>query len=212
MNLAIPKGRFCNYLQHTLVELGIDLVDTINYSRYIYPDLICKFVKMQDIPLLLHKGIFDMGFACDEWIAENDVDLVKLIEFNTYNVNIAAITSASYYEVETIDDLVNKFAGQPLAIVSEYENISTNYLNRLGLEYSLLKVSGSCESYIPEFAQMIIDCVESGKTIKANNLKIIQEIMCCKLYLVANKEYYNSCYPHIEQLIRRLASNLPSNK
>jgi len=76
---------------------------------------------------------------------------------------------------------------RPLIVASEYKNISTRYLDKLGLDYQLLRSYGATEVFPPEDADMIIDNTSTGTTIVANRLKIVDTVMESSTKFIANK-------------------------
>ena len=75
-----------------------------------------------------------------------------------------------------------------LIVASEYKNISTDYLNNLGLDYQLLRSYGATEVFPPEDADMVIDNTSTGTTIRANRLKIVDTVMESTTQFIANSK------------------------
>jgi len=181
LKLVLPKGRINTKVLKLLSDCGIDLIgDDRNYRPNAYGfDLEVKLLKSQNIPSLVEIGQHDIGFAGLDWIEERNCQVEILKDLNYDPVRIVACIPEDWDWQE--------MQKRPLIVASEYKNISTRYLDKLGLDYQLLRSYGATEVFPPEDADMIIDNTSTGTTIVANRLKIVDTVMESSTKFIANK-------------------------
>src|SRR3989339_508905 len=95
---------------------------------------------------------------------------------------------------------------RPLIIATEYESLAARWAFEKGLSHITVQTHGSTEAYAPEHADIIFDCVETGVTMKANNLVIVDEILDSTTHLVANKFSLRNRYlsEQIEEVVEKI--------
>lgn len=167
ISIGLPKGNVFDKSKEIVEKFtGSSVVDgklKIEYKNYRF-----YFLKHRDIPFLVENGKLDYGITSDEWIAETGVAVARIKELDWCNTQIALIKSKNY-----VGDLLN--------CVTEFENIAKKYFeNSVQIE----RISGSSEALIPEIYNCCIDCVESGKTLKVNDLVVEDVIFNSKIVLI----------------------------
>ena len=188
--VAIPKGHLPGELLYILDALNFTQEHSKCYTRSL-SGFTCKYFKVQDIPALVADGVADVGFAYGEWIVEHQADVFPLLTFDFYHVSIEAITANFHGDVDNLASLAQKLAPEPLRVCSPYEHIARTYLQAQNIDFVLRKIYGSAEAYPPECADLIIDCVETGETAHANNLKVIDKLFHCNAHFIANTSLYH---------------------
>ncbi len=182
LKLVLPKGRINTKVLKLLSECGIDLIgDERNYRPNAYGfDLEVKLLKSQNIPSLVEMGQHDIGFAGIDWIEERNcnVEILKNLQYDPVRIVACIPEDWDWQEMQK----------RPLIVASEYKNISTRYLDKLGLDYQLLRSYGATEVFPPEDADMIIDNTSTGTTIIANRLKIVDTVMESSTQFIANAD------------------------
>ena len=182
LKLVLPKGRINTKVLKLLSDCGIDLIgDERNYRPKAYGfDLEVKLLKSQNIPSLVEMGQHDIGFAGLDWIQERkcNVEILKDLGYDPVRIVTCIPEDWDWQEMQK----------RPLIVASEYKNISTRYLDKLGLDYQLLRSYGATEVFPPEDADMIIDNTSTGTTIRANRLKIVDTVMESTTQFIANAD------------------------
>lgn len=182
LKLVLPKGRINTKVLKLLSDCGIDLIgDDRNYRPNAYGfDLEVKLLKSQNIPSLVEMGQHDIGFAGIDWIEERNckVEILKNLGYDPVRIVACIPEDWDWQEMQK----------RPLIVASEYKNISTRYLDKLGLDYKLLRSYGATEVFPPEDADMIIDNTSTGTTIIANRLKIVDTVMESSTQFIANTD------------------------
>ncbi len=198
LKLVLPKGRISKKVLALLSDCGIDILgDERNYRPKAYGfDLEVKLLKSQNIPSLVEIGQHDIGFAGLDWIQERRSEVVILKDLGFDPVKIVTCIPEDW-DFESMKS-------RKLIVASEYKNIATDYLNRLGIDYQLLRSYGATEVFPPEDADMIIDNTSTGTTIRANRLKIVDTVMESATQFVANEKVLND--PQKRQQIEDLTT------
>lgn len=185
LKLVLPKGRINTKVLKLLSDCGISLIgDERNYRPTSYGfDLEVKLLKSQNIPSLVEMGQHDIGFAGLDWIKERrcNVEILKDLGYDPVEIVACIPEDWDWQEMQK----------RPLIVASEYKNISIDYLDKLGLDYQLLRSYGATEVFPPEDADMIIDNTSTGTTIRANRLKIVDVVMESRTQFIANSAVLN---------------------
>ncbi len=180
LKLVLPKGRINTKVLQLLSDCGIEVIgDERNYRpKAVGFDLEIKLLKSQNIPSLVEMGQHDIGFAGLDWIRERSakVEILKDLKYDPVRLVTCIPENWEWEEMKN----------RTLVVASEYKNISTEYLNKLDINYKLLRSYGATEVFPPEDADMIIDNTSTGTTINANRLKIIDTVMESTTQFIAN--------------------------
>lgn len=173
--LVLPKGRL---LEKSLTLAKLLCVSEVDGKRLSFKrdDLFVALAKQKDIPALIENGIFDAGMMCGEWVAEcKDCrpHVVRAFETDWCDTRICLIGTSGAFE--------SRPDGRPLSCVTEFPNVARKYLDDIGYrDTEIHVVSGSTEAFVPYLFDVAIDCVETGETVRANGLTVLDEIMCAK--------------------------------
>ncbi len=165
--------------------------------------LICKnynirmlFVKNSDLSQYVHNGIVDLGIAGSDTIHESEYHFVLLGEFPFGKTKICLIAKQHTSPIESVP---------VTSIASKYTRITRDFVQRRQLNAEIIPLQGSVE-LAPRLglAPYIIDLVDTGDTIKANNLVIQEEIGSTSVQLIANQASYKLHYRDIDKLVELL--------
>jgi ATP phosphoribosyltransferase len=200
VNLALPDGHQQTPAAQFLKQAGLVLQGYSEevVSRRPSADLDwlgIKVIRPQDMPLQVANGNFDLAITGEDWLREHlyrfpSSPVKKLFTLGFGTVKIVATVSQEM-PVTNIDELrslvqSSKFA--PLKVASEYINIADNYLRDNHVNpYKLIPTWGASEAFLPEDADMLIDNVQTGKTIIQHQLRIIDVLFRSSACLIANK-------------------------
>ena len=176
------------------------------------PEVEVKLLRPQEIPIAVNEGAYDVGITGQDWIRETNVDLEILLDLRYGSVKLvfAAPESVHSTSADTFAEEVWS-SGRPLRISTEYLNIAAKYVSSLASyrrrfgDKSPLVITpwwkkgdnrsarvylsfGATEAKPPEEADAILDVVETGTTMKANRLKVLDTVMQSGTVLIANRE------------------------
>ncbi len=182
LRLAIPKGRMADGVVRLLSDAGVGVrVSSRGYRPAIaWPDCDVKILKPRAIIGMLHVGARDLGFAGADWVAEDDADLVEILDTGLDRVRLVAAAPEAILENGALPD-------RPLVVASEYMNLTRAWTERRGLDATLLRSFGATEVLPPEDADCIVDNTATGATLDANHLDIIDELMTSTTRLYASR-------------------------
>jgi ATP phosphoribosyltransferase len=201
INLALPDGHQQPPASQFLKRAGLAIQGYSEElaSRRPSADLDwlgIKVIRPQDMPLQVANSNFDLAITGEDWLREHlyrfpSSPVKKLFALGFGAVKIVAAVSQKM-PVADIDELrsfvqSSKFA--PLKVASEYINIADKYLRDNHINpYKLIPTWGASEAFLPEDADMLIDNVQTGKTLKQHKLKIIDVLFRSSACLIANKD------------------------
>ncbi|MEM6326790.1 MAG: ATP phosphoribosyltransferase [Bacteroidota bacterium] len=172
LKLVLPKGRIQTAVQTALAECGITLsgAERTYRPRVNVDGVEVKLLKSQNIPPLLALGQHDIGFAGADWVREQHADVVELLDLGFDPVRIVAAIP----EDQDWDAIRRQ---KRLIAVSEYRRLTTNWLTRLGTDFTFVRSYGATEVFPPEDADLVVDNTATGATLRANRLQIVETIM-----------------------------------
>jgi len=177
-----------------------------------------KVIRPQDMPLQVANSNFDLAITGEDWLREHlchfpSSPVKKLFALGFGIVKIVAAVSQEM-PVANVDELrsfVQSGKCAPLKIASEYVNIADRYLRDNHINpYRLIPTWGASEAFLPEDADMLIDNVQTGKTLEQHKLKIIDVLFRSSACLIANKDSLASSdkKEKMEFLIQKLRAGL----
>ena len=186
LKLGLPAGS----LQEATAELFRKAGYKITFASRSYypviddPDIECTLVRAQEMPRYVADGSFDCGLTGYDWVLENDVEVVELAELMFSKVSrrpvkwVLAVPDDS--PVRTVKDLQGK------RIATEVVNLTRRWLAKHGVEAHVEFSWGATEVKPPKLADAIVEVTETGSSLKANNLRIVAELMQSTTRFIAN--------------------------
>ncbi len=185
LKLVLPKGRIYGNVVRLLNDagFGVEVDERVYVPRIDDPEIEAKIMKPQNVPRLLELGSHDAGFTGHDWVIETGAAITEIIDLGFDRVKIVAAIPESL----TKTDLTQK----KIVVASEYEQIAKKYLDQKKYQYVLLRTFGATEVFPPEDADMIIDNVATGRTLKEHNLRVIDTILESSTRYYANQAALN---------------------
>lgn len=205
MRLALPKGRLLDGVLGVLAKACVTFTfasDRDYHPTCTEPDICGVLRKVRAIPQLIALGNIEAGFCGLDLVRESGYDaVVPLLDLGLNRVRLVVAVSADR------PNMISLPPRRPLVIATEYEQIATRWAFARGLSHIIVQTWGSTESYVPEDADVVFDTVETGNTIAANGLTIVEEVMASTTHLVANRDAYaeEETRRKIDALIARIA-------
>jgi ATP phosphoribosyltransferase len=181
LRVGLPKGRMQVEVDRLLSDAGLAVRPEARGYRPVIDGLDgleAKRLKPQAIVSMLAAGTRDLGFAGGDWVEELGVDLVEVMDTGLDQVRIVAAAPS---------DLPIK-AGMRLRIASELPRIAAAWAAARGLEVIPVRSWGTTEVLPPEDADLIVDVVQTGATLVANGLTIVDVIRTSSTRLYASPE------------------------
>ena len=187
LTLGLPAGSLKEATLELFKKAGFRItIEERSYTPYIDDlEIECMLMRAQEIPVYVEDGVLDAGITGKDWIEERGVKVVEVTElayskkgFNPVRLCLAVPNNSA---IESISDLEGK------RIATEFIGLTKKYLRKNKVNAKVEFSWGATESKPPRLADAIVELVDSGKSIQANNLKIIGTIIESTTRLVANK-------------------------
>ncbi|TQS76488.1 ATP phosphoribosyltransferase [Ornithinibacillus gellani] len=207
LTLALAKGRIAKDAISLLEQAGIQFDDFHDQTRkLVFQSADGKyrllFVKAVDVPTYVETGAADIGIVGKDTIMEAGADVYELLDLGL---------GACQFVVAGLGDSVKR--KQRLTVASKYPVIATQFFERKNIPIETIKLNGSVElAPLIGMADVIVDIVETGTTIKENGLSIIEEVETISTRLIANKASFATKTKATQQFIMQLEAILEGNQ
>lgn len=203
IRMALPKGHLWNDTEDLLDEAGYtpNLRDPRSYLvKTNDPEIQMRIHRAQNIGPLVEEGKYDLGITGLDWVVEPKADVELLMDLGYGRVDVVSAIPQRYgirSSNETSgDEVFQKFLkaikaeGKTRVIVaSEYENLTIKLCEEKfsGFPYRFIRSYGATETFI-EVADMIVDCTETGRTLRENGWEVVHKLFDSTARLIACKE------------------------
>lgn len=207
LNIALPKGRLGEKVYKLFADKGYSFPGMLDNSRKLVfvneeLDMRCFWVKPFDVPVYVERGTADIGAAGKDILLERSPDVYELLDLEAGKCKMAVAAREDF-----IDD-----PERTLRVATEFPNIARNYYAELGREIDIICLRGSLElAPVLGLSDVIVDIVETGTTLRENNLRVINFFADLSARLVANKSAYKFKGEIITEIIRRLSEKNDKN-
>lgn len=205
ITIALAKGRLADKTIEILEKCAIDcsplkvetrklvLSDAQNKYKFI-------FVKPSDVPTYIERGVSDIGVVGKDTLLEENKDIYEMLDLKFGACKMCVAGYGSQKGNITVSNL---------RVASKYTSIAKEYYSAKGINVDIIKLNGSVElAPIIGLSDVIVDIVESGKTLEANGLVILEEICDLSARLVVNKVSLKTKKELIMPLIERISAVL----
>jgi len=188
IKLGIPKGS----LQESTVELFKKAGFNISVSERSYfpsiddDEIECMLIRAQEMARYVEDGVLDFGLTGMDWVLENNADVVKVADLIYSKRGLGKVKWVLAAPVDSGIKSVKDLEGKRIA--TEAVNLAKSYLKKNKVNADVEFSWGATEVKPPKLADAIIEITETGSSLIANNLKIIDTIMESNTVLIANKE------------------------
>ena len=190
LKLGIPKGS----LQQSTIDLFYNAGYKITVSsRSYFPsidddEIECMLIRAQEMARYVESGVLDAGITGHDWVVENDADVIELKELQyakaTLNVVRWVLAVPEDSPIQSVKDLEGK------TISTEVVNITKKYLEKHGLNAKVEFSYGATEVKVPHLADAIVEITETGSSLRANKLRIVDTVLETTTMFIVNKESY----------------------
>jgi len=205
LTVALPKGR--------IAEETMELLSDIFNSKFQFESrkLILKTekftflnVRNQDVPTYVEYGAADLGVVGLDVITEKELDIVDLLDLQIGKCKVA---------IGICNDDELDWSRPDIRVATKMVNITKNYFASKAMGVEVIKLYGSIElAPLVGLADAIVDIVETGTTMRENNLKVAEEIMDSSAHLIANKNSFFEKKSEILELYKLLKEVINSRE
>ncbi|OHB94188.1 MAG: ATP phosphoribosyltransferase [Planctomycetes bacterium RIFCSPHIGHO2_12_FULL_52_36] len=201
--LGIPKG--------SLQEATVEMMKRAGYKvrvpqRSYYPsiddeELEGRLIRPQDMSRYVEKGIIDAGLTGADWVKENGSD-VKVVASLVYAKQ--QLTKVRWVMAVPEDSPVRKVSDlQGKRIATELVNVTRGFLSERGVTAEIEFSHGATEAKAPHLVDAIVELTETGSSLRANNLRILDTVMESTTLFIANHDSWRD--PWKKEKIENLA-------
>ena len=201
LSIALPKGRLGEKVYERFARAGYPCPEVLSESRKLIfenPDLSVRYfwAKPSDVPIYVERGAADIGVAGKDILLEYEPDVYELADLDTGKCRMCVAGLAGVYQ----DDK------KTLRVATKFSRIARMHYAKKGRDIDIIHLNGSIEiAPIIGLSDVIVDIVETGSTLRENNLEILEPIVPLSARLIANRASYFFRKEQVDQLVTKLA-------
>ncbi|MBE6679019.1 MAG: ATP phosphoribosyltransferase [Ruminococcaceae bacterium] len=200
LNIALPKGRLGEKVYEQFATAGFECPSIKeNNRKLIFENEECGvryfWVKPSDVAIYVERGAADIGVCGKDILLEYSPDVYEL-----YDLDIGKCRMAVAAKKDFADD-----QSRTLKVATKFTNIAKNYYASIGRDIDIIHLNGSIEiAPILGLSDVIVDIVETGTTLKENNLEVVETIVPISARLIANKASFKFKNELVERIIHSM--------
>ena len=204
INIALPKGRLGEKVYEMFEKSGYECpAIKENNRKLIFENenagVRYFWVKPSDVSIYVERGAADIGVVGKDILLEYEPDVYELLDMKLGKCKMAVAAMKDFF-----DD-----GQRTLRVATKFENIARKYYLKKGRDIDIIKLNGSIEiAPILNLSDVIVDIVETGRTLKENSLCVTHDIIEISARLIANKSSFKFKTEEIEKLTRRIGEEV----
>ncbi len=208
LNIALPKGRLGEKVYKIFEEAGYECPSVLSNSRKLIFEnekmgVRYFWVKPSDVAIYVERGAADIGVAGKDIIEEYSPDVYELLDLNMGKCRMAVAAPKSFK-----DD-----PNRTLRAATKFKNIASKYYASQSRDIDIIELNGSIEiAPILGLSDVIVDIVETGTTLKENDLEVIADIMRISARLISNQTSFRFKNAEIAALRKAVAEVISSKE
>lgn len=188
INIGLPKGSLEESTLRLFAKAGFYITKSSRSYRPIFddPQLDGRFLRAQEISRYVESGFFDCGLTGYDWVVENESDVEEVCDL-IYSRASRAISKwvlavPENSPIQSVKDLQGK------RIATEVVGLTRQFLTRHRIDAEVEFSWGATEVKVPEMVDAIVDLTETGSSLRANKLRIVDTILETNTKFIANKQ------------------------
>lgn len=204
LNIALPKGRLGNKVYSLFADIGYDCKDIFEDNRKLIFEnekgtVRYFLVKPSDVAIYVERGAADIGVVGKDILLETNPDVYELLDLKLGKCKMAVAAKNGFTENPD----------EPLRVATKFVNIAKKYYNDINREIDVIKLNGSIElAPILDMSDVIVDIVETGTTLRENDLRVYTEIMDISARFIANKNAFRFKNETIMEITNKLSKKI----
>ena len=205
LNIALPKGRLGDQVLSLFSKIGYDCGGIYDGDRRLVlesPEKGVRYllVKPSDVAIYVEYGAADIGVVGKDILLDGNPDVYELLDLGIGKCRICVAGPEDYVEDRE----------SVLRVATKFTTVAKNYYASKNREIQIIKLNGSIElAPILGLTDVIVDIVESGRTLKENHLKVLETIVPISARLIANRASYLFKNDVITTITKQLQEVLP---
>lgn len=196
LNVALPKGRLGEKVYDLFEKAGYECPSIKENNRKLIFENLEKgvryfWVKPSDVAIYVERGAADIGVAGKDILLEYQPDVYELLDLKMGKCSMAVAGKKGF-----TDD-----RSRTLTVATKFTNIAKKYYASVGRDIDIVHLNGSIElAPILGLSDVIVDIVETGSTLKENNLEVVEKFVPISARLIANKSSFKFKGEEIEKV------------
>lgn len=208
LNVALPKGRLGEKVYSMFEKAGYPCPSIKeNKRKLIFENeeagVRYFWVKPSDVAIYVERGAADIGVAGKDILLEYEPDIYELLDLKIGKCRMAVAAKKDFR-----DNM-----GRTLKVATKFSNIAGNYYRSKGRDIDIIHLNGSIEiAPILGLSDVIVDIVETGTTLKENDLTVFDTVVPISARLISNKASYKFKSDEIDRLTQKIAEQTEEQK
>ncbi len=204
INIALPKGRLGERVYDMLERAGYGCPSIKEPGRKLIFENEAAgvryfWVKPSDVSIYVERGAADIGIAGKDILLEYSPDVYELLDLNIGKCRMAVAAKRDFYDDRQ----------KTLKVATKFVNIAKAHYASSGRDIDIIKLNGSIElAPILSLSDVIVDIVETGATLKENDLEVIETIIPISARLISNKASFKFKTGEIENLTEKMRQQI----
>jgi len=188
LKLGIPKGSLQEATLNLFKKAGFNIVINERSCKPFIDDeeIECLLIRAQEIPKYVEHGVLDLGLSGKDWILETNAKIEEITDLIYAKQGLGKVklvlAVSENSNIKSVKDLKGK------RIATELVNITKKYLKENKVKAEVEFSWGATEVKVPELVDAIVELTETGSSLRANHLKVIETILESNTKLIANKK------------------------
>jgi ATP phosphoribosyltransferase len=207
INVALPKGRLGEKVYAMFEAAGYECPSIKENSRKLIFEnrergVRYFWVKPSDVSIYVERGAADIGVAGKDILLEYAPDVYELLDLDLGKCRMAVAAKKDFHDDNQ----------RTLKVATKFANIAASYYASIGRDIDIIKLNGSIEiAPILGLSDVIVDIVETGTTLKENDLEVIETIVPISARLIVNKASFKFKTQEIEKIAQSIKAQVNSN-
>ncbi|SFL79497.1 ATP phosphoribosyltransferase [Pelosinus propionicus] len=207
LTIALPKGKLFSPSAEMLAKVGCSAEDLSENSRKLVitnekEKLRFIITKTADLPTYIEYGAADIGIIGKDVLLEEEKDLYELLDLK-FGLCRMMVAVPEALKREKLSDYAH------MRVATKYPRIAESFFHSMGIQMEFIKLNGSIElAPIVGLAEIIVDLVETGRTLKANNLLEVATIQPVTARFIANRVSFKLKFDRINRITEELRALL----
>ena len=207
INIALPKGRLGEKVYAMFAAAGYECPSLLEPSRKLIfenPEAGVRYfwVKPSDVAIYVERGAADIGVAGKDILLEYEPDVFELLDLDLGKCRMAVAAKKDFY-----DD-----GSRTLKVATKFSNIAARHYASKCREIDIIHLNGSIEiAPILGLSDVIVDIVETGKTLMENDLEVKETILPISARLICNKAAFRFKTAEIERITSYMKESVQSH-
>ncbi|MBR6230858.1 MAG: ATP phosphoribosyltransferase [Lachnospiraceae bacterium] len=204
LNIALPKGRLGEKVYDMFEKAGFPCPSIKENNRKLIfeneeADVRYFWVKPSDVAIYVERGAADIGVAGKDILLEYAPDIYELLDLNLGTCRMCVAGPKGFRDDKK----------RTLVVATKFSKTAQGYYSSIGRDIDIIHLNGSIEiAPILGLSDVIVDIVETGTTLKQNDLEVLETIFPISARLIANKSSFKFNTPQMEHIIKEISKQI----